>query len=435
MKGIQSVVMPSRDDAMAVSLLGLGLYLPSSTGGVFSTPLVWLSFILLLGILSWTVWDHGTRPRSVSGISLPILIVLAGSTFFLTATSVINWGVFGIFVLLALMFSLNLSAMRPGRAFHAAFVAANIVNIVCGAAIIAGSESMGRILITYYSVFYPELVPLMIQFHKPVLMFGTHSLAAFFFYLFFWINWETYRERKDRLALLFAVGNLILLLAETSFTAVAFSALAMFQLAVWLWSNNRKVLVMSSLTLLLAGTLGWAIFTKLVPDWEDLGAIAMVLPNSDVEGVGARYGPNGALQPAINYLIDHPFSPTGFSTPLKLAEGLTPLTDSGPIEYVLRGSLPALVLIYFGLFRFLRFNLILRRHALTLFFVIVIFELGFSWLKYIRTLYLLPMIVIYLNAITLGKSVPSLSDTEPTSGTVARVSRRLDSGLAGEMSV
>jgi hypothetical protein len=63
---------------------------------------------------------------------------------------------------------------------------------------------------------------------------------------------------------------------------------------------------------------------------------------------------------------------------------------------MLRGSIPLLVLIYFGLYRFLRHNLASRTHALTLFLVIIAFETGFTALSYFRTAYLLTFFVIYL---------------------------------------
>jgi hypothetical protein len=58
-----------------------------------------------------------------------------------------------------------------------------------------------------------------------------------------------------------------------------------------------------------------------------------------------------------------------------------------------------LLLIYFGLYRFLRYNLTSTSHALTLFLVIIAFETGFTAFTYFRTLYLIPFFVIYLKQI------------------------------------
>ena len=67
------------------------------------------------------------------------------------------------------------------------------------------------------------------------------------------------------------------------------------------------------------------------------------------------------------------------------------------MEYYLRGSIFLVLTVYIGLFAFLRRNLIRRSDAYLLFAVITGFELGFGSLTYIRTLYLLPVFVVYLN--------------------------------------
>jgi len=167
-------------------------------------------------------------------------------------------------------------------------------------------------------------------------------------------------------------------------------------MGVWLWKRNRKAFAVAAVCV--------ALLVPVSVQWfENSSDVSQVLPqlagtilNSDVNGLLPRYGPGGALRIPLSYLVHHPLSPIGFTTPSALVEGDTALGDSGPVEYLLRGSIPLLVLVYFGLYRFLRFNLPLRGHALFLFLVIVAFEAGFSSLVYFRTLYLLPFFVIYL---------------------------------------
>ena len=106
---------------------------------------------------------------------------------------------------------------------------------------------------------------------------------------------------------------------------------------------------------------------------------------------------------AINYLYDHPWSPIGFTVgPSASIDDVATSShffvgDSGPLEYLLRGSFPLLFFIYFGLYKFLMQNVMLRSYAWGLFLAIVVFEAGFSVLSYPRTYYLLPFFVIYLN--------------------------------------
>jgi hypothetical protein len=142
-----------------------------------------------------------------------------------------------------------------------------------------------------------------------------------------------------------------------------------------------------------------------------------VFLNNDLSGPLARYGRDGELRLAINYVYNHPLSPIGLTAgPLAPMEVVwTPfrffIGDSGPLEYLLRGSIPLFFLIYFGLYRFLRRNLVLRSHAWGLFLAILLFESGFSVLSYPRMYYLLPFFVVYLNGVASGSAVQSPQGT------------------------
>jgi hypothetical protein len=240
----------------------------------------------------------------------------------------------------------------------------------------------------------------MVALHKPVLTLGTHATAGFFLYVFFWVSWETYKVRRDRLALFFAISYFVLLLALTSFTAIAFGVLALGQMALWFWKRSPRSLVAVMLSVL---TIAFFIARQFWDQIDILSAqtglgVTAVL-NSDTSGPLARYGANGSSRPTVAYLFDYPLSPIGFGTPSDLAGGSAALGDSGPIEYLLRGSIPVLLLVYFGLYRFLQLNLPNRTYVLTLFLLILAFETGFSLLIYVRTLYLLPFFVIYVKQI------------------------------------
>jgi hypothetical protein len=76
--------------------------------------------------------------------------------------------------------------------------------------------------------------------------------------------------------------------------------------------------------------------------------------------------------------------------------------DSGPVEYILKGSFPLLFAVYTGAFLFFRRNLRSKRRAMFVFLVFLGFELGYTNLQYIRTQCLLPFVVIYLNGLDAG---------------------------------
>ena len=388
--------MFSWEEFACALLLIAGLYLPTSVHGQQSSLFALLSFVVLLILFSYLAWKNGTRPRAVGIYTLPIMIILGVSTLcaLVSGPFRFGWGVFALFGLLAMLLALDLRTVRSGRFVYAAFVVANILNIACGVAILVGSEWIAQFLPAFYSHFYPELVPNMIRLHRPILTFSTHSLAGLFLYLFFWLNWETYKIRRGALSLFFAISELIFLVALTSFTSLALAALASAQVFLWLWKRSRNVFVVAILCVVVIVMFGGPLVIDRFDGLVELPELGITLLNSDNNGPLARYGPGSDLRPTMAYLYNNPLSPIGFATPSYVY-----IVDSGPLEYLLRGSIPLLVLIYFGLYRFLRYNLTSTSHTLTLFLVIIAFETGFTAFTYFRTLYLLPFFVIYLKQI------------------------------------
>jgi hypothetical protein len=380
-------------EVVVVLLLWAGLYFPNSIGGVQNSVFFAISLAVALCLLSYLAWKDGTRPRAVTFISLPIMIILIACTFSLRPFR-FGWADLALYSLLALMLTLDLKKVYPSSFVHAAFVGANLLSIASGIAILVGIEWMGQFLSAFYTQFYPELVQTMADLHKPVLTFGTHAAAGLFSYVFFWLNWETYKARGKTLSLFFALCQFILLVALTSFTSLALAGLALVQMGVWFWKYNRKALAATALCILLVSPVGVRFVENQIAASEVRAELAGAFLNSEISGPLGRYGPGGSERGKITQLLDHPLSPFGLAMPSDFS-----MVDSGPLEYLLRGSVPLLVLIYFGLYRFLRYNLASRSQALALFLLILSCETGFTLLIYVRTLYLLPFFVIYLNQI------------------------------------
>lgn len=391
--------MLRRDDILIALLLFVGLFFPTSVGGDSLQSLLGIALLALLIALLYLAWKHGTRPRAAYTVSLPILCVLAAGTL-IAWNFRFGWGIFASYTVIAAVLALDLRQVRPGRAVLATFFAANVVWIVCGAVVVVGNEWVSDFLSTWYSQFFPELVPGMLRLHKPVLTFGTHSLAGFFTYLFFWLNWEKYKAQGKASSLIFSMCELVLLFAITSFTSFGFAAIAIVQIGFWLRTHNRRLLFATSGCLVLTAALAGRVIAEQIDTLWDIPVVANSILNSETGGLLARYGQGGALRGTLDYLWNHPFSPIGFTYPSFLFLG-----DSGPMQYLLRGSVPLLMLIYVGLYRFLRYNVPSRRHALTLFFAIVAFEIGFDALPYFRTLFLLPFFVVYLKGLVPAEEI------------------------------
>ena len=403
-------------------LLILGTYLPTSTDGEHSRFWVFTSFAALMGLLGYLSWNFGVLPSAVPQITLPILIVLVGCTLIAKVKDhyEFDFGMLVKFSALAAVLSLDLRKLRLGHFGYRAFVVVNCINLALGAGILIGSEWATDFVTKYYWSFTPGLVQWMSSLHKPVLSFGSHSVAALFLYLFFWANWKDYELHRRRPSSLLALGHLVLLLGLTSFASLGLGALALVQVCIWLWRKQRRQIIIVGSCLVGLLILALRIAADETNQIADLPQFApAVFLNNDVSGPLARYGRDGELRMAINYVYNHPLSPIGLtagpSAPMEVV--WTPfhffIGDSGPLEYLLRGSVPLFFLIYFGLYGFLRRNLVLRSHAWSLFLAILLFESGFSVLSYSRMYYLLPFFVVYLNGVASGSAVQSAQGTIP----------------------
>ena len=69
----------------------------------------------------------------------------------------------------------------------------------------------------------------------------------------------------------------------------------------------------------------------------------------------------------------------------------------------LRGSVPLVIAVYFGLYRFLRDNLSDRRHLTPLLSALLLFETGYTVLTYHRLVYLLTFAILYLDCVAPGQ--------------------------------
>jgi hypothetical protein len=90
------------------------------------------------------------------------------------------------------------------------------------------------------------------------------------------------------------------------------------------------------------------------------------------------------------------------------------LGDSGVIVNMLRGSVPLFVLVYGGLWFFLRFNLRDRGTAAWLWLWTCVFEVGFTPLQYFRFVGFLPFLIVCLNAVPAKAQVGKRPDQEVT---------------------
>ncbi len=356
--------------SMVIGLL-LVLYF-QTTASTHHTVFSISAYLICLALLSVLIFRRHGRPSPPACIVLlsitPLLLVFT----FTSGLSTLTLGALLGYGVLSVLFITNLRDIGLPHWFDWLWVAVNIVNILAGFAIVAGIKPINDFIVAYYSTAYEELLPNMLALHKPVLTFGSHSIAAFFLYLFFWINLQAYKLKGRKLFIVFSVCYLFLTSCLLSTSALVFTTVGLFQLAALVWSSVRHKAVWATAALIVM--LSTAAFWVPAINWgASVEVVKEIIQNPD-NGLSGRLLPGGTMHYDLQYLQQHPFSPVGTS----FREGLM-FGDNGPVEYMLRGSVPFLLLIYGGLFYFLRRNLILRPHAYFLFAAILLFFSCLSW--------------------------------------------------------
>jgi len=382
----------ARSNKIATALMGLllviGFYFPTSMAETISVPLQVITGLMLFPILIALLVRRGGVLSSFAVVNgLAINVILLTCTLFSPLTDMAYGGYLSI-LLLSVLFCVNVKDIQLTPTARRIFDVANAINLTLAALQLLQVPMVTQLLRANYAFGYDELVPLMLQEGKPVLTFGSHSLAGFFFYLLFYVTLQTFIATRSKLNLVFAFCYLALLIPMHSFTALVFTGLAVVQLVLCFQWNKTAIAGLIAAALVVATLV---VSPQLVSDFkEDMIEVSQ----SQGNGLLGRYSEFGGLAANFEFIASHPFRPIGLGKSWRLW-----YSDSGPAEYILKGSLPLLVAVYMGAFLFFRKNLRSKREALFLYLVFLSFEVGYSNLEYIRTQYFLPFLMVYLNGL------------------------------------
>jgi hypothetical protein len=388
----QPRALPNRLATILMALLlAIGLYFPTSRGAVISIPLYLASGASLLSVLLLLL----LRKRGILSVfavvnAAAINVILLVCTLFSPLTE-FAYGAYVPILLFSALYCVSVRDIGLTTTTRILFDAANAINIVTAALLLLQVTPVMQFFLDNYAFAYDDLLPYMLEEGKPVLTFGSHSLAGFFFYLLFYLTFQTFVKAGSKLNLVFAICYLALLTCLYSFTALVFAVVATIQLVLhFQWHKSVVAGLVASALLLTAAVLILPRLDVLQDFKEDM----LEVTHREDNGLLGRYSSSGGLSTNLEYIAEHPFQPIG----LGLSNQLW-YADSGPVEYVLRGSFPLLILVYAGAFLFFYKNLKSKRQAIFLFLVFLGFEVGYSNLKYIRTQCLLPFLVVYLNGL------------------------------------
>lgn len=394
---------PRWEGFVVAALLVIGLYCPTSGAGTPSKVFLGLDYAFCAILFLLLMVKRRDLPPMASRLAfvaiIPLLLVFTG--FFGLREH--SFGELAVFAMLALLWMLNVRSVRFENWLYPLFSVVNVLNVAIGIGVLAGNSAVGGFLSRYYAQFDAEMVPAMMFMHKPVLTFATHSVAGFFYYCFFYLNFRTYQLRGKKLFLIMAMLYLLLtvgLLSVTGLLLGAFGALQMF----FYFSRRAQYrwLALAACAGVIGILLGFWRLSPAIRQWTETTQTASAILSSQENGFLGRLTSTGTMYPVLQYIREHPLAPVGFSS-----DSTIMTADVGLIAYFVRGSIFLVLWVYLGLFLFLKRSLILKRDLWFLFGLIMAFETGFSVIGYLRMLFLLPFFIVYLNELHRGAGAES----------------------------
>jgi hypothetical protein len=187
-----------------------------------------------------------------------------------------------------------------------AWISANILNIVLSALIVAGFEPVKTFFVSSYSAFYDRLVSNMLAAGKPVLMFASHSIASFFFFVCFYLHLRTFAARRANGSLLMAIVYLGLLVLLKSISAYYLFA-AGVALLLYYTAGPRTIMILGAVAVAICITAVLVTAAR----WDEGVASVWQVWNDPGSGFQGRYLEVGVLMQDLKYINEHPLQGVG----------------------------------------------------------------------------------------------------------------------------
>lgn len=243
-------------------------------------------------------------------------------------------------------------------------------------------------LLTFIRNFYIQLddytaTEYSLQVGKPIFTFGVHNFASTFYLFLFYLCVKLYLLEKKKRMLFYAIAYLTFTLLLKSTAAYGTAVFMIALVAVELWyrkrSSGKWIIVLTAPILMVLILMNPAVIDRFL--LADNGFIA-------------RYATNSLYAENSVFLQSFPFG-AGVTIP----DGLY-FADSGFWIYLTMGNIPFLVGLFALFIMYINFNLTEIDDKVFLACSVFLAELSFASFMYWKTIILLMLSVILLNALS-----------------------------------
>ena len=222
--------------------------------------------------------------------------------------------------------------------------------------------------------------------HKPVMSFGVHTYASYFYFLLFILCYATYRIQSETLYMFYCYMYALFCLFCVSTTSIIFF-LIMILVLVSDFKRSVSVRTFALIMVVFAGGLVIVYF-----NFSDI--YARVYQNFTGGGHGflARYSTSSVFDENFNVIRSSLGIGYNIIPSLELS-----YSDSGYIVYLTMGNIPLMVAIYYNVIKFINDNV--RVFKILVMIAVLGFELGLPGTFNYRFSYFIIFVVLYLGAL------------------------------------
>ena len=372
----------------------IALFFPTSINGVINPHLSLIGNLIALMVFFAGIMIGSLRlSLTLFAISLAFMLLLAVMTI-LSPFSQITLGAVVPYVTFLLVCSINIKSVVFTKAQRRVVIFLIVLLLISCFLVVFDFKPFIAFQESYYQMF-PDLFDFMMNWaKKPVLMFATHSVAGFAYFLIALILFIFARiadSKAVRYSLFIASLSfsvfLVLLLSNTGFILFfvmlliyLFSMFKTFGVWGWLISLIALVALVSINIDVITTVLSFA--------WDSFITVASRKDN----GLLSRFTLDSRLAGSYEYVFNSPFVGVGFTDHPSLAFG-----DNLLSEYVLRAGFLGYLLVLILVFGFFYSNLKLKTVAVLLFIFVILSDLGYPLFVALRFVFIFPLLIILSN--------------------------------------
>lgn len=371
------------------TLLFICCILPISKNGEALSNLVQGMYVIISFILIFLLYKKQKFNKKRFYIAIFLLIYLIIASFVTTNNSSYHFSLYRFattatcFIILMMDINITFDFKFLNKLLTKMTTVVLLLNIIVYFNLFGSHE----IVSSYYTQYLKYITDYQLTIHKPILTFGVHNVAAFFYMCLFIICYVIYEKYKIKKYLFYSICYIILLILTRCNTAIGMLLIATLFFVIRTKSKYKRLFICLCFILFFTVNAYSSLYTDIV---DIVSRPSNGLISRYVENENYLYGNN------FSFIKDHPLG-MGFAVG-NTSEDLY-YADSGYFVNYFIGNILYLVIFYLLVYYFIKANIKSRINSFFIFFVIMSMELGFVTFHYYRTLIIILFLIYCMKTI------------------------------------